>query len=983
MSNFTYEQDLPHQTAGVNAVLAALNNAYPQAGDEQINPLLQLNDEAFCKNISELHRLHSIDSRFVSHERILDIAMETGTGKTYTYAKTMFELHRVFGLHKFIVAVPTLSIKAGARAFLENLNPAKAFGAAFDGVQINIHLVESQKNNKGKKELLPQALWQFLNGNNGKKELDVLLINAGMINADTMNKTFSQDLFGGKTEPFEAVAEVRPVLIIDEPHRFDTQNKTWCNIQRFRPQLTLRYGATFPEKEISEKINGKTVKTKITDHYNLIYRLTAVEAFNQNLVKGIQTFVQSLGKDDKTYLKLIALDGTEAEFELIEQGEKQTFKLGVKENLSRIHHAIHDLYIERMNKSVVELSNGITLNKGSHINPYSYDLSLEDQMMQLAIKEHFKLERQMLTASPKIKPLTLFFIDDIAGYRNGNELAGSLKSKFESWVKAEAECRLETETDEFYKAYLEKTLADLSLVHGGYFSQDNSETDEKIEQQINEILHDKEKLLSLDNSRRFIFSKWTLREGWDNPNVFQICKLRSSGSQISKLQEVGRGLRLPVNERMNRVAGNFTLNYFVDSSEQDFVNRLISEVNEKSFQEIVPTKFTEELKQRILQYYPQIKPLALLRKLSSEEIIDDDENFTENGYAELKKVYPLAFPQGLIQGKIRNNGDKKPKIKMRIGLYDELKMLWETINQKALLEYKITNEADFLQLFSNFLYQNASRFKQAGVTTQVNLLKIANNELVAGKEERDDLFVRYNTMSYREFLEKLAQKTKIQIATLHKAFYAVRGEFAVEEFLNLQTISQIHQNFNEYLLHHSLTKAEVGKMGVDVDYHLMGLPSKQTAFTDKNGNELNEIDSSHLGVFHDNGIAAEHYLFDEIFYDSEIEKNNIQTNIGKGDKIEEVVVFTKIPKNSIKIPVAGGGTYSPDFAYIVKTTTGEILNFVIEAKGVVGDEILREREKRKIKHAEKLFAKIAEKTKVVFRTQFEGERIIDLIKGLV
>lgn len=141
---------------------------------------------------------------------------------------------------------------------------------------------------------------------------------------------------------------------------------------------------------------------------------------------------------------------------------------------------------------------------------------------------------------PKIKPLTLFFIDDIAGYRSGNELSGSLKDKFESWIRAEVRRRLKTESDPFYRDYLQKTLDDVSACHGGYFSKDNTDSDDRIEQEINEILHDKEKLLSLDNPRRFIFSKWTLREGWDNPNVFQICKLRSSGSTTSKLQEVGR-----------------------------------------------------------------------------------------------------------------------------------------------------------------------------------------------------------------------------------------------------------------------------------------------------------------------------------------------------------------------------------------------------------------------------------------------------------
>ncbi|MGC8735156.1 MAG: type III restriction-modification system endonuclease, partial [bacterium] len=162
---------------------------------------------------------------------------------------------------------------------------------------------------------------------------------------------------------------------------------------------------------------------------------------------------------------------------------------------------------------------------------------------------------------------------------------------------------LKNETSDFYKKYLEKTLQNISKTHGGYFSKDNIEDDEKIEQEINEILHDKQAMLDLENPRRFIFSKWTLREGWDNPNVFQICKLRSSGSEISKLQEVGRGLRLPVNEYGNRVKDEqFYLNYFVDFTESDFVEKLVNEINEKSgaiSSESIPEKLDDNMIKKI------------------------------------------------------------------------------------------------------------------------------------------------------------------------------------------------------------------------------------------------------------------------------------------------------------------------------------------------------------------------------------------------
>ena len=170
-------------------------------------------------------------------------------------------------------------------------------------------------------------------------------------------------------------------------------------------------------------------------------------------------------------VKLVELDGKEAKFELNEKDKKQTFKLAKGEDLAKIHPAISDLKIDKMNKTVV-LSNGLELKTGAVINPYSYSQTVQDAMMQRAVAEHFKLERALLAErapQPKIKPLTLFFIDDIAGYRSGNELSGSLKDKFESWIRAEATHRLETERDPFYRDYLQKTLDDVSACHGGYF----------------------------------------------------------------------------------------------------------------------------------------------------------------------------------------------------------------------------------------------------------------------------------------------------------------------------------------------------------------------------------------------------------------------------------------------------------------------------------------------------------------------------------
>ena len=956
MGGFNYEKNQLHQMRAVQAVLGVFDAVTPKPHAADENPELLFAQGQYLKNIRAVQTANGIDHVLNGDSdgfNVLDIAMETGTGKTYTYTQTMFDLHRMLGVFKFIVVVPTLSIKAGTKQFLQSTSLAQHFaqdfGTDYENVRLKTYVVESAKASKNKKSNAPAAIHNFVKAEN-RREIHVLLINAGMINSPSMtdsgDKAF-KDLFDN---PVDAIAAVRPFVIVDEPHKFPTRDSatTWKNIKRLNPQYILRYGATFNDA-----------------FYHLLYRLTAVDAFNDGLVKGVRVFEEEMQGGMDASIKLLSLDGREAVFELSENGKSKKFALAKNEDLAQMHSAISELKIEAMNRTTLLLSNGLELQKGAVINPYSYAQTVQDNMMQKAIAEHFKIERELLVErSIKIKPLTLFFIDNIAAFRNNNE-------KLESWIKTEAQRRLNTETDTFYRNYLQKTLNNISLCYGGYFSQDNSSNDEKIEREIYEILHDKEALLSLDNPRRFIFSKWTLREGWDNPNVFQICKLRSSGSATSKLQEVGRGLRLPVNELMERVREpQYALNYFVDSSEKDFVKQLVGEINDSSFQEIIPDKFTEALKQKILQKYPGIKPLALLMRLSADGIIDDDENFTENGYVKLKAEFPHAFSHSLKKDKIAKAGEAKDSIFMREGKYEELKALWELIHHKAILQYKIESESEFLALFTAYLRESAEKFKQAGIRMAVSETYINNGVMLTKRNENieEEDFIRFNTMSYCAFLKELAQTAKIQIQTLHKAFYALQSELDISQFLNMQTIAQIKGGFNKFLLHHSFSKFELGYQVVSNQIH-------PTKFTDANGN-ARAVKKADLGLFEDTvKQPAANYLFNGIFYDSDIEHQNIADS-----EIEGVTVFTKIPKNSIKIPVAGGGTYSPDFAYIVKTQSGEVLNFVIEAKGVAGSDDLRKGEARKIKHAEALFAKISENIKVVFKTQFEEDKIAELLR---
>ncbi len=970
MKGFNFEKNLNHQSHAVESSIAVFENislVQPTEADKNfINPTFDYTTErTYPQNIRAVQEDNGVNEEIKRNSNIIDIMMETGTGKTYTYTKTIFELNKNFGIFKFIVVVPTLSIKAGTIDFLKSDSSREHFKEQY-GKALHLHIVESLKNNKSKKSFIPPAVTSFVNaGNFEKNSIQVMIINAGMINSETMQKSFDKGLFDKYTVPFDAVGATKPLMIIDEPHKFGTSTKTWENIQKMKPQFILRYGATFPDKEVKQKdpLTNKTKTTYVKDYHNLIYQLTAVDAFNNNLVKGIIGHITEFESGKNEVVKFIDSDGTEATFQL---NDEKPVTLTKKESLKKIHTEMSDLGIENLNKSTVVLSNGLEMKKGDKINPYSYAEKLQETMIQKAIKHHFEIEKSLLTRDVKIKPLTLFFIDNIDEYRNKD---GYVRKTVEQYIELEIKELLKTEKDVFYKAYLEKTLLDLSITHAGYFSKDNTEKDEAIEKEINEILHDKQAMLDLENPRRFIFSKWTLREGWDNPNVFQICKLRSSGSEISKLQEVGRGLRLPVNEYGNRVKDEqFYLNYFVDFTESDFVDKLVNEINQKSGAisiEVVPDKLSDIMIKKICELYETNEDI-LLEVLDSNNVVTRTNSFKTGGFDFIKQNYPKIF-EGVNSNKVRKATDPKKKVVVRTEKYQELKDLWEKLNEKVILEYKFDNEASFKTLFTDFLKAQKDNFTSDGINEKISKVEIKDNKAVTSEPESvyNRKTATISIMKYSDFLKELSKILNINIKTLHQSIIDAGTD--INKYLNQTTIRVIKQNFDHYLMANAIDKFSIEYKKVSNNIH-------PTKLTDEKGNVLKEISASDVGVLFSDEDVAETYFFDELYYDSDLEKTNIKS------EIKEVIVFTKIPKNSIKIPVAGGKSYSPDFAYVLKFKDGEQkLNFIVETKDVNNQDGLRDEEKFKIKHAEIFFDG---KVKIEFRTQFSNNKIVDLIKEI-
>ena len=276
---FHFEGNMPHQQRAVDSILAVLETVDFTTPNQQMalvsNPLApkdkQLALSDYAKSIEAVQKHNEIVGHTAKPESsVLDISMETGTGKTYTYTKMMFELNARLKLFKFIVVVPTLPIKAGTVNFLKSQASQEHFATNYRNKSIRCHVVESQSGKKAKKYLRPQSILDFVQAPDDGQTIHVLIINAGMINSDTLSKKYDRAVFDQYNTPFDAIAAIAPMVVIDEPHRFPTAQKTWGNIQKLGGQFIVRYGATFND-----------------DYYNLIYQLTAVDAFNQDLVKGV------------------------------------------------------------------------------------------------------------------------------------------------------------------------------------------------------------------------------------------------------------------------------------------------------------------------------------------------------------------------------------------------------------------------------------------------------------------------------------------------------------------------------------------------------------------------------------------------------------------------------------------------------------------------------------------------------------------------
>ena len=978
------QNNLPHQQLPVEAVGDALKEVYWESPKVYYaNPTLswKQRSQLFEPIIDVKKRLvPSMPPKLQEPEENgplnLDIKMETGTGKTYVYTKTIFELHQRYGLNKFIICVPSLPIKAGAEQFLKDLYVQRHFNDACGyHCEIEVGVLEAAKTKKGKR-YFPGVVRDFVEGSRQQRnKIYVLLLNMALLtNAQVLKRDDYDWGVLGFYRPFDALRATQPVVIIDEPHRFTRTQSAYTQIlKELKPQLILRYGATFPETTVG-KGKGKHV---VKDYMNLLYDLNACEAFSQNLIKGVakEHFVLEGKQRERIVIKEI--NQKERKVTLQYAGKTETLQAGDPITLAP---EMQNVSVDAVEKSLVTLSNGKTFHTGEHFSPSIYAQSYQEEMVKLAIQRHFETERHNFEEDRRIKTLALFFIDNIRSYRGSDEENGWLAEKFESLLKERVKIELSKPCSDDYKAYLEATLKDPLACHGGYFAEDTQNSDEEIAQQVKEILHDKKQLLSFKNedgswnTRRFIFSKWTLKEGWDNPNVFTICKLRSSGSEISKLQEVGRGLRLPVDEYGNRSSEEHLLNYIVDFDEADFATKLVAEINGQVSQVAITDKIPMELIQRVAEKRG-MNEFALLAELAQKGIIKDLQG-TINGdmLGELYNLYPEFANTGLPKSKVIDRNKKNSNtIKIRPKVFDRLRDLWMRINKRYVIFFDPMLEKELEKALPTLLRSGV--FAYSVMTSQREIVGTDEGNIAYVRDTGVQYQTNGNRIPYNEFLKRINRATSVPIRTLHQAMCEGIGskEGFRQEMINDQSLARIISNITDWKITHSMGQFKYKQTTYDV---------KRTRLTDENGKLYNDIVQSYIGNHLDSARVADRYLYDAYTYDSDLEQTNLRTS-----DIDEVIVFGKIPRKSISIPTITNDSYSPDFMYMVKKLDGtKELNIIVETKGVDTPAHLRGIEEKKISCAEKFFNQLREDypdLNVNFRDQLNNQQLRTIIDDVL
>nr|WP_232256856.1 type III restriction-modification system endonuclease [Helicobacter pylori] len=919
--------------------------------------------DVLLENIEDLRSEPKITQGSVGIEKSLncDILMETGTGKTFCFLECVYALHKEYGLSKFIVLAPSNAIKLGV---LKSIEITREF---FKSEYSNTHL-ESYED-----------VERFILASNHKCCVLVMTSSAfnkkdNIINQSCLENT---NLFNGAKSYMQALASIRPIVIMDEPHRF-LGDKTKNYLEKLNALVTLRFGATFKD-----------------DYHNLIYALDSKKAFDDGLVKSIS--VASVGESGEYFLEVKEVKKIQNEYEAIinyTNLENQIKSVKVKKHdnlweLTRIS-ALKDYIVEKITKKEVIFLNGFNLLLDQK-EPFSYFVEGEQEvMLKEAIKSHFEREEGLFKKG--IKALCMVFISGVNSYLSENEQPAKLALLFEKLYQQELEEVLKKPLDENYRAYLERTKDAIQKVHGGYFAKSKKEGDEA--KAIELILKEKEKLLSFDSDLRFIFSQWALQEGWDNPNVMTICKLAPSHSNITKLQQIGRGLRLAVNDKGERITKEHAdfdfvneLVVIVPQVEGDFVGAIQQEISEHS---LIKQAFSggELEKSGMVKkgYYGAL--FEKLEGLGFGERTDDEnfkltlnqneflkkapelENLKNEKYLDFEKLKDFLKDRLVGHFRVRNKNERKiEKIKINQENFKKFETLWAGLNHQARIAYAIDSESLIEEIVKKINASFKVSSKSVSVTMHKKVETMGNN--ATKKEfERESACV----WSLHEFISALSNKVKLSFKSVAKVLENIdENKFNEIKKNEQEGLKRLEELFLEIIYQNIKDKISYQMRETTIKNR------KNDAFYDEKG-EIREFLDGSLGANKyeiKNSSAREKCLYENFMQvDSEIEKDTIEES-----NDTKIIVFGKLPR--VKIPVGLNQTYSPDFGYVVENNDKKVL-LVVETKGVDKKSELRPEEERKISTAKKFFEALKKQgVNIEYQTKLSNDQLSALINEVL
>ncbi|GAA8160868.1 type III restriction-modification system endonuclease [Helicobacter pylori] len=952
-----YQEKCLNQILGV---FKGIDLREPENDAQRIaNPVFETEaiKDVLLENIENLRSKQKITQGSVGIEKSLncDILMETGTGKTFCFLECVYALHKNYHLSKFIVLVPSNAIKLGV---LKSVEITREF---FKSEYSNTHL-ESYED-----------IRSFILASNHKCCVLVMTFSAFNKEKNTINQSCLENtnLFNGAKSYMQALASIRPIVIMDEPHRF-LGDKTKKYLEQLNALITLRFGATFKD-----------------DYHNLIYALDSKKAFDCALVKSIS--VASVGESDEYFLELKETNKKQNEATINYtnlENKTQSVKVKTHDNLGVLTHisALEDYIVENITKNEIRFLNGVNLLLDQK-EPFSYFVEGEQEvMLKEAIKSHFEREEGLFKKG--IKALCMVFISGVNSYLSENEKPAKLALLFEKLYQQELEEVLKKPLDENYRAYLERTKDAIQKVHGGYFAKSKKEGDET--KTIELILKEKEKLLSFDFDLRFIFSQWALREGWDNPNVMTICKLAPSHSNITKLQQIGRGLRLAVNDKGERITKEHAdfdcvneLVVIVPQVEGDFVGAIQQEISEHS---LIKQAFSggELEKSGMVKkgYYGAL--FEKLEGLGFGERTDDEnfkltlnqneflekapelENLKDETYLDFEKLKDFLKNRLIGHFRVRNKNERKTeKIKINKENFKKFETLWAGLNHQARIAYAIDSESLIDEIVKKINASFKVSSKSVSVTMHKKVETMGNN--ATKKEfERESACV----WSLHEFISALSNKVKLSFKSVAK----------VLENIDENKFNEIKKNEQEGLKRLEDLFLEIIYQNIEdkISYQMRETTiknRKNDAFYDEKG-EIREFLDGSLGANNyeiKNSSAREKCLYENFMQvDSEIEKDTIEES-----NDTKIIVFGKLPR--VKIPVGLNQTYSPDFGYVVENNDKKVL-LVVETKGVDKKSELRPEEERKISTAKKFFEALK---KQVVNIEYETKLNKDQLSALI